>query len=104
MPVEPVAYLPEGLGVEVPPLRLRPVGDRRRGGVVKARNVSKGDWISVAGKPVKVTKVEAGGYWDLGGWVDDGMHISYKGGSKSGMLRRGSDSQIAHLAGKRGKR
>ncbi len=29
---------------------------------MKATNVSKGDWISVGGKPVKVTSVEAGDY------------------------------------------
>jgi len=71
---------------------------------VKARNVSKGDWISIGGKPVKVTSVEAGGFWGLTGWVGDGMHISYRGGSKSGMLRQREDAQVAHLAGKRGKR
>jgi len=65
---------------------------------VKARNVSKGDWISVAGKPVKVTKAEPGGFWGAFGWVDDGMHISYEGGSKSGMLRQREDTQVAHLA------
>ncbi len=70
---------------------------------MKARNVSKGDWISVAGKPVQVTKVEAGGYWSLTGWVDEEF-ISYKGGSKSGMLRRHSDTQVSHLAGKPKKR
>ncbi len=70
---------------------------------MKARNVSKGDWIKIGGKPVKVTKVDAGGFWGLGGWVD-GLDISYKGGSKSGMLRREPDAQVAHLAGKPEKR
>ena len=66
---------------------------------MKARNVSKGDWISVGGKPVQVTKVREGGFWGLSGWTD-GLNISYKGGSKSGMLRRGHDTQVTHLAGK----
>jgi len=70
---------------------------------VKARNVSKGDWITVGGRPVKVTKVEPGGFWDLGGWVD-GLNISYEGGSKRGMLRQRHDSQVGHLAGKHKKR
>src|SRR6266852_3023820 len=52
------------------------------GRVVKARNVSKGDWITVGGRPVKVTKVQAGGFWGMAGWVD-GVNIEYKGGSKS---------------------
>ena len=69
---------------------------------MKARNVSKGDWISVGGKPVQVTKVEAGGYWSSSGWVN-GLNISYEGGSKRGMLRQRHDSQVSHLAGKRGK-
>jgi hypothetical protein len=70
-----------------------------RGGVVKARKVSKGDWIKVDGKPVQVTGIEDTGWWGLGGFVE-GVGIKYKGGSKSGMLRRGKDSQVTHLAGK----
>jgi hypothetical protein len=70
---------------------------------MKARNVSRGDWIKVAGRPVKVTKAEEGGFWGLTGWTD-GVHISYKGGSKSGVLRRGKDTQVSHLAGRRGKK
>jgi len=67
---------------------------------MKARNVSKGDWIKVSGKPVQVTRVEDGGHWGAAGWVD-GLNISYKGGSKSGMLRHAPDTQVTHLAGKR---
>jgi hypothetical protein len=66
---------------------------------MKAKNVRKGDWVKVGGKPVKVTDVEDTGWWTLGGFVE-GVGISYKGGSKSGMLRRGKDSQVTHLAGK----
>ena len=66
---------------------------------MKARNVAKGDWISVDGKPVKVTRHQAGGWWGDSGWIS-GYNISYKGGSKSGMLRRGGDEQVTHLAGK----
>ena len=66
---------------------------------MKARNVSKGDWITVGGKPVKVTRVTR--HW--GGWVDDGkIDIEYERGTRSGILRRGADTQVAHLAGKRG--
>ena len=64
---------------------------------MKAKNVAKGDWIKVDGKPVKVTGVEDSGWWGPGGW-NDGKAISYKGGSKSGMLRRGGDDQVSHLA------
>ncbi len=71
---------------------------------MKARNVSKGDWIRVAGKPVKVTKVEAGGYRDDDGCWVDGLNVEYQGGSKSGMLRRGYGEQVTHLAGKPKKR
>jgi hypothetical protein len=65
---------------------------------VKARNVAKGDWIQVDGKPVQVTAAKRGS--KLGRTV---IEISYKGGSKSGMLRPGPDTQVSHLAGRRGK-
>src|SRR5258708_1135547 len=48
-------------------------------------------------------RADGAGFWGLGGWVD-GLDISYKGGSKSGMRRREPDAQVAHLAGKPEKR
>jgi hypothetical protein len=69
---------------------------------MKAKNISKGDWIKVGGKPVQVTNVEDGGFWGADEkWVD-GVDISYRGGSKRGMLRRKPGEQVTHLAGKRG--
>jgi hypothetical protein len=70
---------------------------------MKAKNIRKGDWVKVSGKPVKVTAVEDTGWWGLGGFTE-GVGISYKGGSKSGILRRRGNSQVTHLAGRRGKR
>jgi hypothetical protein len=65
---------------------------------VKARNITKGDWLMVDGKPVQVTGIGEGR--KLGRPL---IEISYKGGSRSGMLRRGHDTQVSHLAGRRGK-
>ena len=65
---------------------------------MKARNVSKGDWITVGGKPVKVTSAER--------TMRRGRHVvkvSYAAGTRSGMLIREPDAQVAHLAGERGK-
>jgi hypothetical protein len=70
---------------------------------VKARNVTKGDWITVDGRPVQVTGIKAVRFW-AGREKVTGVGISYKGGSRSGMLRRAPGTQVSHLAGRRGKR
>ena len=70
---------------------------------MKARNIAKGNWIKVDGKSVQVTKTERTGWWTLTGFTE-GVGISYKGGSRSGMLRRGPDTQVTHLAGRRPRR
>lgn len=64
---------------------------------MKARNVSKGDWIKIGGKAVKVEHVEDTSFWGALSYISDGKAIHYKGGSKSGVLRRGADAQVSHL-------
>jgi hypothetical protein len=66
---------------------------------VKARNVGIGDLARVDGKTVQVTGLGEG--WKLG---RARIEISYKGGSRSGMLRPGPDEDVRVVYGQRGGR
>jgi hypothetical protein len=69
------------------------------GGVMKARNASRGDWIKVGGRAVQVTEAEH--------TMRRGRHVvkvSYGRGSRSGILVRGADTGLSRLYGQPGKR
>ena len=61
--------------------------------MTRARDISKGDWVKVDGRPVKVTHIAPG--QKLGRKV---VEISYKHGNRSGMLRPDPDADISMAA------
>ena len=60
--------------------------------MTKAMSIHAGDWIRVDGKTVEVTKTKRHGNGEV--------HISYKGRSKSGMLRPDLDSDVVRVYGR----
>jgi hypothetical protein len=66
---------------------------------MKARDIDVGDLARVNGKTVQVTGLGEG--WKLG---RARIEISYKGGTRSGMLRPGPDDDVRVVYGQRGGR